>query len=65
MRRLDQWPGPHAEPSPGEPSRTDNRAGDGGGLFKQSGTVTLNGTVVRRNHPNNCSPSGSVLGCIG
>ncbi|MFG2483737.1 hypothetical protein ACGFSI_13385 [Streptomyces virginiae] len=44
---------------------THNRAGDGGGIFKASGILTLNGDVVRDNRPNNCSPAGSVPGCTG
>ncbi|MFD4867377.1 hypothetical protein [Streptomyces sp. NPDC058412] len=44
---------------------THNRAGDGGGIFKASGTLTLNGDVVRDNRPNNCSPAGAVPGCAG
>ncbi|MGG8408190.1 hypothetical protein ACM614_17085 [Streptomyces sp. 12297] len=44
---------------------TRNRAGDGGGIFKASGTLTLNGDVVRDNRPNNCSPAGTVPGCTG
>ncbi|MFD6889649.1 hypothetical protein [Streptomyces sp. NPDC059957] len=42
---------------------THNRAGDGGGIFKASGVLTLNGDVVRANQPNNCSPAGTVPGC--
>ncbi|MGV9991355.1 hypothetical protein [Streptomyces sp. NPDC003374] len=45
---------------------TDNRAGDGGGIFEgPNGTVTLNNTAVKRNKPNNCAPPNSVPGCIG
>ncbi|GLV95321.1 hypothetical protein Slala04_67740 [Streptomyces lavendulae subsp. lavendulae] len=44
---------------------THNRAGDGGGIFKASGVLTLNGDVVRDNQPNNCSPAGAVPGCTG
>ncbi|WP_327280851.1 MULTISPECIES: hypothetical protein [unclassified Streptomyces] len=48
-------------------SVTGNTAtdGDGGGIFKESGTLTLDDTVVRRNRPNNCAPAGSVPGCTG
>ena len=43
-----------------------NRAGStGGGVFNPDGTVTLNGTAVASNAPNNCSPPGSVPGCAG
>ncbi|MFG2985510.1 hypothetical protein ACGFYQ_30335 [Streptomyces sp. NPDC048258] len=42
-----------------------NRAGDGGGIFKASGVLTLNGDVIRDNRPNNCSPVGAVPGCTG
>ncbi|MFF7777546.1 hypothetical protein ACFZCG_24425 [Streptomyces tanashiensis] len=44
---------------------THNRAGDGGGIFKASGILTLLGDVVRDNRPNNCSPAGAVPGCTG
>ncbi|MDX3538149.1 hypothetical protein PV721_28145 [Streptomyces sp. MB09-01] len=44
---------------------THNRAGDGGGIFKASGVLTLNGDVIRDNEPNNCSPAGAVPGCTG
>ncbi|CAL9672351.1 hypothetical protein SUDANB105_07601 [Streptomyces sp. enrichment culture] len=44
---------------------TRNRAGDGGGIFKASGILTLNGDVIRNNQPNNCSPAGAVPGCTG
>ncbi|MGW0395877.1 hypothetical protein ACWDYJ_34415 [Streptomyces sp. NPDC003042] len=44
---------------------TRNRAGDGGGIFKASGVLTLNGDVIRDNRPNNCSPVGAVPGCTG
>lgn len=43
-----------------------NSAGSaGGGIFNPDGTVTLNGTPVVSNTPNNCSPPGSVPGCAG
>ncbi|WP_327250755.1 hypothetical protein [Streptomyces sp. NBC_01244] len=42
---------------------THNRAGDGGGIFKASGVLTVNGDVIRDNQPNNCSPAGAVPGC--
>ncbi|MFJ9863046.1 hypothetical protein [Streptomyces sp. NPDC101165] len=42
-----------------------NSAGDGGGIFRASGTVTLSDTVVRKNRPNNCSPLGGISGCTG
>ncbi|WP_328923864.1 hypothetical protein OG429_03955 [Streptomyces sp. NBC_00190] len=44
---------------------THNRAGDGGGIFKASGVLTLNGDIIRDNRPNNCSPAGAVPGCTG
>ncbi|MFJ8014904.1 hypothetical protein [Streptomyces sp. NPDC096339] len=44
---------------------THNRAGDGGGIFKASGGLTLNGDVIRDNEPNDCSPAGAVPGCAG
>ncbi|MFE2017301.1 hypothetical protein ACFW9O_04495 [Streptomyces sp. NPDC059499] len=44
---------------------TYNRAGDGGGIFKASGVLTLNGDDIRSNRPNNCSPAGAIPGCTG
>ncbi|MFJ3875966.1 hypothetical protein ACIPW5_00745 [Streptomyces sp. NPDC090077] len=44
---------------------TRNRAADGGGIFKASGTLTLSGDVVRDNQPDDCAPSGAVPGCGG
>lgn len=37
----------------------------GGGIFKDSGTVTLTNSIVKDNSPDNCSPPGSVSGCTG
>ncbi|MEU8780302.1 hypothetical protein [Streptomyces sp. NPDC048637] len=46
-------------------SVTGNQAtsGGGGGIYVNSGGVTLLGTAVRDNTPDNCAPSGSVMGC--
>ncbi|MEU1625046.1 right-handed parallel beta-helix repeat-containing protein [Streptomyces sp. NPDC020096] len=45
----------------------DNTAGggpgSGGGIFNGVGTVTLDDSRVRHNHPDNCAPHGSVPGC--
>ncbi|WP_234017616.1 MULTISPECIES: hypothetical protein [unclassified Streptomyces] len=35
----------------------------GGGIYVNSGGVTLLATTVRDNSPDNCAPSGSVMGC--
>lgn len=48
-----------------ENTLTNNRADDGGGIFKASGGLTLNGDDVRANRPNNYSPAGAVPGCTG
>jgi hypothetical protein len=43
-----------------------NTAANGGGIFNFThGTVSLSGTSVTGNTPNNCAPSGSVPGCSG
>ncbi|MFG3474370.1 hypothetical protein ACGF3K_03745 [Streptomyces sp. NPDC047980] len=44
---------------------TKNQASVGGGIFRASGSVTLNRTRVKENVPDNCSPSGTVAGCVG
>ncbi|MFD5393555.1 hypothetical protein ACFWJW_04910 [Streptomyces sp. NPDC127097] len=45
-------------------SVTGNEAtSSGGGIYVNSGGVTLLGTSVRDNTPDNCAPSGSVMGC--
>jgi hypothetical protein len=42
-----------------------NRAATGGGVFVEAGTVTATHSVIRANTPDNCSPAGSVPGCVG
>ncbi|MGY4969215.1 hypothetical protein [Streptomyces sp. NEAU-S7GS2] len=45
-------------------SVTGNQAtSSGGGIYVNSGGVTLLATTVRDNSPDNCAPSGSVMGC--
>ncbi len=45
---------------------SNNTASDtGGGIFVETGTVTLRGSSVSPNSPNNCAPPGSVPGCTG
>jgi hypothetical protein len=46
---------------------TANHAGqDGGGIYNLGGgTVTLTGSAVAGNHPDNCAPARSVPGCQG
>ncbi|WUD77488.1 hypothetical protein OG937_40155 [Streptomyces sp. NBC_00510] len=44
----------------------DNTAGtDGGGIYHKDGTVTLTGSTVRNNRPNNCGGPVPVPGCTG
>jgi hypothetical protein len=40
-----------------------NSAGHGGGIFNNGGTVTLMGTKVTDNTPDNCEPTNSIAGC--
>jgi len=40
-----------------------NRAGSGGGIFN-GGTIQLRFTLVAFNSPDNCSPQGSIQGCL-
>ena len=44
----------------------DNTAAAGGGIANQEGgTVTLTGTRVAGNTPDNCEPPGTITGCTG
>jgi hypothetical protein len=44
----------------------DNTAAAGGGIANQEGgTVTLTGTRVASNIPDNCEPPGTIPGCTG
>jgi hypothetical protein len=44
----------------------DNTAAAGGGIANQEGgTVTLTGTRVAGNVPDNCEPPGTIAGCTG
>ena len=36
-----------------------------GGIYRGSGTVTLQDSAVSGNVPDNCAPPGSVTGCTG
>jgi hypothetical protein len=36
----------------------------GGGILLYVGTATLSSTKVKRNHPDNCAPAGSISGCV-
>jgi len=36
----------------------------GGGIFLWDYTATLSTTKVKRNHPDNCAPAGSISGCV-
>jgi hypothetical protein len=42
-----------------------NRAGDGGGIFEAGLSVTLTGTIVTADRPNNCAPANSIANCTG
>ena len=42
-----------------------NIAAAGGGIANQGGTVTLTGTRVAGNTPDNCEPPGTIAGCTG
>ncbi|MFG2329160.1 hypothetical protein ACGFMM_05990 [Streptomyces sp. NPDC048604] len=48
-----------------EGNRASDGPGSGGGILNVGATVTLNDSHVRENHPDNCAPPGSVLGCLG
>jgi hypothetical protein len=39
--------------------------GFGGGIYLAGGKVTLAGSPVADNKPDNCDPPGSVTGCVG
>jgi hypothetical protein len=42
-----------------------NQAGDGGGISNfPNGTVSLRFTLVAFNSPDNCSPQGTIRGCL-
>jgi hypothetical protein len=36
---------------------------DGGGIFRPNGTVTVTGSSVAANQPNNCGNPSTVPGC--
>jgi hypothetical protein len=40
-------------------------SGSGGGIVNKDGTVTLTGTRVAGNVPDNCEPPGTITGCTG
>ena len=42
-----------------------NQAAKGGGIFNSGGTVTLASSPVLLNHPDNCEPLGTIVGCVG
>jgi hypothetical protein len=41
----------------------NSASGSGGGILNQDGTVTLKGTLVAGNTPDNCEPPGTIAGC--
>jgi hypothetical protein len=43
----------------------NSASGSAGGIANQGGTVTLKGTLVARNVPDNCEPPGTIAGCVG
>jgi hypothetical protein len=40
-------------------------SGSAGGILNLDGTVTLTGTLVAGNVPDNCEPPGTIAGCTG
>jgi len=40
-------------------------SGSAGGILNMGGTVTLKGTLVAGNVPDNCEPPGTIAGCTG
>lgn len=43
---------------------TRNRGSSGGGIATGNTNVTLRGTVVRNNAPDNCNPLNTIPGCV-
>lgn len=43
----------------------NSASGGGGGIINMGGTVTLKGTKVTGNVPDNCEPPGTITGCTG
>jgi hypothetical protein len=43
----------------------NSASGTGGGIINQDGTVTLTGSQVVGNTPDNCEPPGTIAGCTG
>jgi len=43
----------------------NSASGGGGGILNGDGTVTLTGTQVAGNVPDNCEPPGTITGCTG
>lgn len=46
-------------------NKATGAGGQGGGIYKFSGTVTLANSSVIANDPNNCFPVNSIPGCVG
>ena len=42
---------------------TRNQGSSGGGIATGNTNVTLRGTVVRNNTPDNCNPLNTIPGC--
>jgi hypothetical protein len=65
---ADETPYPPAAPTPhpGEPDATISTSRyHRSGIANQGGTVTLTGTRVAGNTPDNCEPPGTIPGCTG
>src|SRR5262245_59145379 len=43
----------------------NSAGGQGGGIFEETGGVTLDRSLVSGNMPTNCAPSAAVPGCVG
>jgi predicted outer membrane repeat protein len=37
----------------------------GGGIFNAAGTVTITGSILTKNGPDNCQPLSGIPGCVG
>ena len=44
-------------------NRSVGTGADGGGILRPNGTVTITGSAVAANQPNNCGNPSTVTGC--
>ena len=61
VRRLSRG----GVPGGGRARRGVHAGAGGGGIYLDSGTVTLHDSTVTGNVPDNCAPPGAVAGCTG